>query len=74
MNEMTGKDVYLRVTNTATGATSVRHHRAWDVDRFIEAQRQAHRVEGEKEENPLLWRVELASAQEYRSQSARSAS
>lgn len=66
MAELTGKDVYLRVRNTANGSSSVRHHRAWDVDRFIASQREQHRIEGEKEGDATRYQVSLATADEYR--------
>ena len=66
MDTLIVKDVYLRVTDNTTGRVSVRHHRAWDVDRFIEAQRKAHRDEGAKEGNPERFAVSLASAEAYR--------
>ena len=67
MADLTGKDVYLRVTNNSNGSSSVRHHRAWDVDRFIESQRAQYRAEGERDNNdPLLYQVSLSNAAEYR--------
>ncbi len=71
MADMTGKDVYLRVTDTHRKQSTLRHHRAWDVDRFIESQRAAYRAEGEKpapgqKADPMRFVVSLASAEEYR--------
>ena len=74
MSSLIGKDVYLRVTDNATGSSSVRHHRAWDVDRFIASQREQHRAEGEKEGDAMRYQVSLATAQEYRQANRRAAS
>lgn len=65
MAELTGKDVYLRVTDNTTGTQSINHHRAWDADRVIEAQRQAHRDVGKKEGDPMRFTVTLATAKDY---------
>lgn len=79
MSELSGKDVYLRVTDTHRGTATVRHHRAWDSGRFIESQRRAYRAEGEKaaageKPDPLRFTVQVASAEEYRAERQRTGS
>ena len=79
MSDLYGKDVYLRVTDTHTKQSTLRHHRALDVDRFIEAQRAAYRAEGEKpapgqQADPMRFVVSLATAAEYRAANRRAAS
>lgn len=79
MNDLTGKDVYLRVTDTHTNQSTLRHHRAWDADRFIEAQRAAYRAEGEtppkgQKADPMRFVVSLVTAAEYRAANRRAAS
>lgn len=71
MSNLIGKDVYLRVTDNTSGKSSVQHHRAWDVDRFIESQREAHRKDGEKAgegetPDPMRFIVTVATPEEYR--------
>ena len=76
MNTLTGKDVFLRVTDNHNGRSTVRQHRVWDVDRFIESQRKAHREEGERvaggeTPDPMRFTVSLATADEYRAANRR---
>lgn len=66
MNHMTGKDVYLRITDNKTGAQTFNHHRAWDVDRLIESQRKAYSKEGERDGDAMRFTVTLATEAQYR--------
>ena len=78
MSTLTGKDVFLRVNDNQSGKSTVRQHRVWDADRFIEAQRKAHREEGERvaegeTPDPMRFTVSLATADEYRAANRRTA-
>lgn len=75
---MTGRDLYLRTTDTHTGKAVVRRHRVWDADLFIESQRQALRKDGEnagdgETPDPMRFIVTVATTEEYRAANRRSA-
>ena len=70
---MIGTDIFLRITDSKTGSSVVRHHRVWDADRFIESRREEHRKEGEKEGDPTRYVVSLSSRDEYRAANAKEA-
>lgn len=67
---ITGRDLYLRYI-THDGRSYVQQHRAWDADRFIAAQQEAARKLREKSGPGASFRVEVASAKDYRRQRGR---
>ena len=78
MSTLIGKDLFLRVTDNHTRKSTVRQHRVWDANRFIESQRKAHREEGERvaggeTPDPMRFTVSLATADEYRAANRRDA-
>lgn len=43
MNNMTHKDIFIRLTDPSGKHKSVvNHHRVWDVERFLAAQQEQH--------------------------------
>lgn len=56
MSELTGKDLYVKVTDK-NGKSSIRCHRVWDAKRFFASLTEQHRKEGGK--------VELSNRERY---------
>lgn len=64
MNDV--RDLYLRRSDSTSGAQVVTQHRVWDADRFVASQQAQARKDGEKDNTPGRYRVEIASAEDYR--------
>jgi hypothetical protein len=73
--ELTGRDVFVKVTDTKTGAVIATQHRAWDVDRFMASQQQQYRDADAKEKPPTPGRhvVTMIDRTEYQTISRRAA-
>lgn len=61
---MKSEDLHIRLVDpTGKHAQIISHHRVWDRERFIAAQRQLHEVKAKDEDKR---RVEIATEAEYR--------
>lgn len=65
--ELAGRDVFVKVTDTKTGAVIATSHRAWDVDRFMASQQKQYRDADAKEKPPAPGRhvVSMIDRTEY---------
>lgn len=67
--EMVGRDVFVKITDTKTGNVVINQHRAWgDVDRFMASQQQQYRDADAKDTPPTPGRhvVTMSTEAEYR--------
>lgn len=61
---MNPQDIYIRLVDpTGKRKPVINHHRVWDRQRFIDAQKNLHEVKAEPKDK---LRVEVATESEYR--------